>query len=253
MGDDGCGASCQSTFAVQRNSVRLCQTNQPPRPSKPSFGMQRKRSMRSILVMATAFLVCAVGLLAQNAAPIATVNGDPITQADVDRVSRGESGAPLGRVLVDVVDERLLVQRGNALGYRVSDEQYAQILENLKVQNHITSDQQLDAALTQSHLTRAELRTNLERVVIAQRVQRADGLARLSVTDEDARRYYDAHLDEFSVQTFDQVKSELIERLKADKATQDTVLKPYLRSLRSEATIVWSRPDLQSAYEQAAR
>src|SRR6266496_6328380 len=44
-------------------------------------------------------------------------------------------------LLVNVVDEMLIVQRGNELGYKVSDEQYKQILDNLKTQNKIENDE----------------------------------------------------------------------------------------------------------------
>jgi hypothetical protein len=212
-----------------------------------------------MLLTGIGLLVLSISPLAQNAAQpepsavIATVNGEPVTQADVNRVRRAPADIPLGRSLVDLIDERLLVQRGKSLGYAVSDQQYQVILENLKKMNHVASDEQLYAGLTRSNMTPAQLRTNLERTVIASRVQQTEGLAQLSVTDEDARRYFNGHLDEFSLQTFEAARGDVIARLKADKTTQDSALKPYLRSLRSRATVIWSRPDLQAAYEQAAQ
>ena len=101
-------------------------------------------------------------------------------------------------IMVSVVDEMLIVQRGKELGYRVSDEQYKQILDNLKTQNKIESDEQLVAALKQENMTVADLRRNLERTVIAQRVQQAEVFGRVAVTDEEAHKYYDAHMAEFT-------------------------------------------------------
>jgi hypothetical protein len=77
----------------------------------------------------------------------------------------------------------------------------------------------------------------------------------VSFTDADARRYFDAHLDEFPLQTFELAKSDVIERLKANMNLQDVVetAKPFLLSQRSRATLVWTQPDLQQAYDQAAR
>lgn len=213
--------------------------------------------MRSMAGMAVAVLALSVGLPAQNAAPpgspatIVTVNREPITQADLDRARRADAGTPLGRLLVDLIDEQLLVQRGKNLGYELGDQQYQAILENLKTQNRITSDEQLDAALTESNMTRMQLRANLERSLVASRVLRAEGLAQVS--DEDALRYFNTHLDEFPLQTFEVAKSDVIERLKADTSRRSIVLGPYLLSLRSSATIVWMQPDLQQAYDQAAR
>src|SRR3954469_23092937 len=101
-------------------------------------------------------------------------------------------------LLVNVIDEMLIVQRGKELGYRVSEEQFKQILDNLKTQNKIENDEQLIAALKQENMTMADLRKNLERTVIAQRVQQAEVFGRVAITDEEARKYYDSHLQEFT-------------------------------------------------------
>jgi peptidyl-prolyl cis-trans isomerase SurA len=101
-------------------------------------------------------------------------------------------------LLVSAVDEMLIIQRGKELGYKVSDEQYKQILDNLKTQNKIENDEQLVAALKQENMTMADLRRNLERTVIAQRVQQAEVFGRVGVTDDEAHKYYDTHMSEFT-------------------------------------------------------
>jgi len=101
-------------------------------------------------------------------------------------------------VLVNVIDEMLIVQRGRELGYRLNDEQFQSVLENIKKENKIESDEQFQAALKQENMTMADLRKNLERSMIAQRVQQNEVLGKVAVTDEEARRYYDAHLGEFT-------------------------------------------------------
>src|SRR5882672_5652588 len=74
-------------------------------------------------------------------------------------------------LLVSVVDEMLIVQRGKELGYRVGEDQFKAILDNLKTQNKIENDEQLVAARKRENMTMADLRKNLERTVLAQRVQ----------------------------------------------------------------------------------
>jgi parvulin-like peptidyl-prolyl isomerase len=212
---------------------------------------------RSISLTISAVLVFSCGLFAQDAAAqvpsatIATVNTEAITQADLDRVRSARADTGLGSVLVDLIDERLLVQRGQTLGYQVSDQEYQAILEDLKRENKIASDDELESALKKSSLTAAQLRTNVQRSVIASRVLQTEGMAQ--VTDDDAQRYFEAHLDEFPLQTFDAAKSDVITRLKADRTTQTLLAKPYLQSLRRGAAIVWRQLDLQQAYEQASR
>src|SRR5712671_1144069 len=101
-------------------------------------------------------------------------------------------------LLVGVIDEMLIIQRGKELGYRVSEEQFKQILDNLKTQNKIENDEQLVAALKQENMTMADLRKSLERTVIAQRVQQAEVFGRVAITDDEAHKYYDSHMAEFT-------------------------------------------------------
>src|SRR5215813_7818162 len=101
-------------------------------------------------------------------------------------------------LLVNVVDEILVVQRGKELGYKMSDEQFKSVLENLKTQNKIESEKQLVAALKQENMTMSDLRRNLERSMIAQRVQQAEVYGRVAVTENEARTYYDQHITEFT-------------------------------------------------------
>jgi peptidyl-prolyl cis-trans isomerase SurA len=101
-------------------------------------------------------------------------------------------------LLVSVIDEMLIVQRGKELGYRVSEEQYKAILDNLKTQNKIETDEQLVAALKQENMTMADLRKSMEKNVIAQRVQQAEVFGRVAITDDEAHKYYDTHMAEFT-------------------------------------------------------
>src|SRR4249920_617901 len=101
-------------------------------------------------------------------------------------------------LLVSVVDEMLVVQRGKELGYKLSDEQFKSVLDNLKTQNKIENEEQLLAALKQENMTLADLRRNLERQMIATRVQQAEIFGRVAVTEDEARKYYDQHVNEFT-------------------------------------------------------
>jgi peptidyl-prolyl cis-trans isomerase SurA len=103
-------------------------------------------------------------------------------------------------LIVNVVDEMLMIQRGRELGYRMGDEQFQSILANIKKDNKLESDEQFAAALKQENMTMADLRKSLERQMIVSRVQQNEVLGKVSVSDDEARRYYQAHLSEFSSQ-----------------------------------------------------
>ncbi|HSL22604.1 MAG TPA: peptidylprolyl isomerase [Vicinamibacterales bacterium] len=101
-------------------------------------------------------------------------------------------------ILVDAIDEMLLLQRGRELGYRLSDEQFTQILANIKKENRLESEEQFNAALKQEGMTLQQLRDSIERRMVIDRVQQVEVMQKISITEEDARKYYDAHPQEFT-------------------------------------------------------
>ena len=98
------------------------------------------------------------------------------------------------QLLVDAVDEMLIVQRGKELGYKLSDEQFKSVLDNIRKENKIESDEQFQAALKAENMSMTDLRRNLDRQMIYQRVQQNEVLAKIGVTDDEARKYYEALL-----------------------------------------------------------
>src|SRR5262245_4954052 len=101
-------------------------------------------------------------------------------------------------LIVNVVDEILVVQRGRELGYHLSDEDFNRYLDNIKKESKIETEEQFQAALKQQGLTLPELRKNIEKTAIVSRVQQAEVLGRISVSEEEARRYYEEHRKEFT-------------------------------------------------------
>src|SRR5438128_7106113 len=75
------------------------------------------------------------------------------------------------QIMVEAIDEMLVVQRGKELGYKLSDEQFKSVLDNIKKENKLESEEQFQAALKSENMTMADLRRNLERSMIVQRVQ----------------------------------------------------------------------------------
>ena len=102
------------------------------------------------------------------------------------------------QIMVDAIDEMVIVQRGKELGYTLSDQQFKGVVDNIRKENKIESDEQFQAALKSENMTMADLRRNLERQMIYQRVQQNEVLAKIAVTDDEARKYYESHLKEFT-------------------------------------------------------
>ena len=166
-------------------------------------------------------ILLAVAVAAPNAQIIeqvlVKVNGEIITKTDLEarQISalrqrnpnfRPDSDAALQKalaevtpqIIVDAVDEMLMIQRGKELGYTMSAEQFNNIVENIKKENKIETDEALQAALKQEGMTMADLRRQLERTMLVQRVQQTEVMQKLQVTDTEMKVYYEAHKNEFT-------------------------------------------------------
>ena len=143
------------------------------------------------------------------------VNGDLVTQTDLEaaqiRAVRDRGAVPqtdeglrqvvqelTPELIVNAVEELLMVQRGRELGYSLSDEQFQDILNGIKEENDLDDDQLLTALERDEGMTLAELRDTMERQMRVGQVQQIEILGRVSITDTEAREYYDTHLGEFT-------------------------------------------------------
>lgn len=102
------------------------------------------------------------------------------------------------QLILEAVDELLLIQRGRELGLALGDEQFNNIVDNIRKSNNIESDEQFQMALKQEGMTMTDLRRALERQMLASEAQRRDVVDKISVTEAEARAYYDAHKGEFT-------------------------------------------------------
>jgi parvulin-like peptidyl-prolyl isomerase len=91
----------------------------------------------------------------------------------------------------------LILQQGKERGYRMSDDQFKGILERIRKENRLDSEEAFQNALKQEGLTLAELRTQMERQMIVSRVQ-GDAVGKVGVSEEEERAYYDQHAGEFT-------------------------------------------------------
>jgi peptidyl-prolyl cis-trans isomerase SurA len=167
-----------------------------------------------VMVMAVAIATPGAQILEQV---LVKVNGEIITKTDLEQRQiaalrqrnpnfRPDNDAALQKalaevtpgVIVEAVDEMLMVQRGKELGYTMTTERFNSIVENIKKENKIESDEALQAALKQEGMTMADLRRQLEKTMMVQQVQQTEILQKLQVTETEMRAYYDAHKNEFA-------------------------------------------------------
>ena len=175
--------------------------------------MKRTMAVAAVLVL-SAFATVRADIIEQV---LVKVNGDIITKTDLEAKQiaalrqknpnlRANDEAALRQaltevtpeVIVDAVDELLIVQRGRELGYTMSTEQFNEIVANIKKENKLEDEAQFEAALKQEGLTMSDLRKQLEKTMIVQRVQQTEIMSKLQVTDAELKMYYDSHKDTFT-------------------------------------------------------
>lgn len=187
-------------------------------------------------IVAVAFAVlAAVGLRAEIIEQVLVkVNGEIITKTDLenrqvaalrqqlrqnidaddlrnDEQLRKALDEITPQILVDAVDELLVMQRGRDLGYRMTDDQFQNIVANIRKENKLEDDAQFQAALKQEGLTLDDLRKSLERQMIFSRVQQVEVYSRISIAEDEARAYYDAHRTEFTTPSTLTIREILVE------------------------------------------
>src|SRR5215510_1382781 len=138
-------------------------------------------------------------------------------------------------LILTAVDELLLVQRGRESGYALGDQQFTRIVEDLRKTQNLEDDARFNEALTQQHMTMADLRRNFERLMLVQQVTRVEILDRISINDEEARAYYDQHRNEFTSPAEITLREILIEVPASDggvNVAQDDLAKARAEEIR---------------------
>ena len=145
------------------------------------------------------------------------VNGEIITQTEFhkiqlaalrelqnqpERVTDVELTKLLAQVtpqaIVTTIDEMLMMQRAKEMSLAVSDAQFTQVLESIRKDNKIESEEAFEAALKSEGMTLAQLKQMLSKRILIGQVQQREVGSRIEVTEAEEKAYYDAHPDEFA-------------------------------------------------------
>jgi parvulin-like peptidyl-prolyl isomerase len=213
-----------------------------------------------LVLLAALALPAVTGLEAREVIEqvLVKVNGDIVTKTEFEARQVGvlrqrpelananENSAELRKAIAEVtpslileaVDELLLVQRGREMGLALGDEQFNQIIGNIKKQNNLDDEERFQAALKQEGMTMAELRRNLERQMFVGQVQQRDVVDKISVSEEEARAYYETHRQDFTTPSEVTLREILIEVPVSERginAAQDDEAKAEAEAVRTRA------------------
>ena len=126
-----------------------------------------------------------------------SLNGrDPASLSPEERSKLVANATP--EVLVGTVDELLLLQRGRELGLHLGDEQFRQVVNNIRKEQGLQDEEKFQAALKQENMTMDDLRKQLERQMLIEQVQRQEVGSKLTITEAESRLYYERHPQEFT-------------------------------------------------------
>ena len=102
------------------------------------------------------------------------------------------------QLIVNAIDEILLLQRGREMGLRLGDDQFKQVVANIRKEQGLQDEAKFQQALAQENMTMEDLRRQLERQMLIDQVQRQEVGSKLNITEEEARQYYARHPEEFT-------------------------------------------------------
>jgi len=158
-------------------------------------------------------------------------------------------------LILSMVDDLLLVQRGRENGWTLGDTQFNQMVDNIKKSNNIEDDARFQEALKQEGLTMTDLRRNMERMMLIQQVQRAEIMDKISINDEEARAYYTQHRAEFTTPTEITLREILLEVPATDRGVnvaQDDEIRARTEEVRKRLLAGEPFPRLAGEYSAAS-
>ena len=183
------------------------------------------------------------------------VNGDIITKTDLEQRQiaairqtnpnfRPANDAELKKalaevtpqVIVNAVDELLLVQRGKEMGYGLGAEQFRKIVEQIKSENKLETEEAFQAALKQEGLTMDDLRRQLERQMLVSRVQQDEVMGKISISEDEVKQFYETSKDTFTTQPQITLREILINVTATDKGVnvaEDDAAKAKAEEIRN--------------------
>src|SRR6266542_1691684 len=131
---------------------------------------------------------------------LARVNDRLITNSEFQRRVTAASHAPQAssdsaqikrEVLEDLIKEKLLEERAKEMSVSASDEEIETAVERVKRQYNLATDQEFDAALASSNMTRADLKRQMRQTIILQKVIGRDVTSKLDISDDMLRTEYE--------------------------------------------------------------
>lgn len=122
-----------------------------------------------------------------EARQMAAVQAARISEAEIEPFLRQNNA----RLLDEAIEELLLVDRAAALGFKLRPEYLDQVIEDIKKEQNIATEEEFLAQLKREGLTKEALRRNIERSVVVRQVRAREVDPKAQVSEADVRAEYE--------------------------------------------------------------
>ncbi|HWP65620.1 MAG TPA: peptidylprolyl isomerase [Candidatus Limnocylindria bacterium] len=129
---------------------------------------------------------------------VATIDGEPITAFELAgyRAQLGDRPATDQQILEAIITERLLEKEAAARGIKAAPGDVEAYIKEIRERGKV-DDEAFAAALAQQGLTPETYRERVAKELVKSQLLAREIRGRVSVTDEEVERYYEAHREEY--------------------------------------------------------
>lgn len=153
-----------------------------------------------------------------EARQLAAVQQARVPEAEVESFLRQNNA----KLLDDAMEELLLVDRAGILGLKLRPEYLDQVIDDIKKEQNIASEEEFLAQLKREGLTKDALRRNIERSVIVRQVRSRDVDPKAQVSDAEVRAEYERRKSDDFTKKATVYLMEIV--IKGDKARAEDVV-----------------------------
>lgn len=177
--------------------------------------MKRRYIWRFACLSAAVFVICGAEAMGEEKIPetkgAASVNGIIISNQEVNRQlfvleqhflsTQGKAVRPdmvpglRSKVVDELIDKELLFQESRKRGLEIEDKAVDEKMDALKKQ--FPNEETFRDEMSQMDVTEEALRLQIKKDMTVQQLVEKDILAKVKVSDEDARSFYDSHPEFF--------------------------------------------------------
>lgn len=170
---------------------------------------------------------------------VATVNGQQITQADLDNIlltvpPSQRSLVTKDQLLQQAIYQALFEQQAAKLGITVSQQEVDDRVAASIAQYNLT-EQEFEAKLAQQNLTLEFVKDIYRKQLIAYKLINQTVLSRINVTDTEMQSFYNAYKSQINV-SFVEAEPQIRDAITAQKGQQAVAI--YVQQLNASSTIV---------------